>query len=239
MDHSDGFVTGQTPVPVETTSAARRGPAAAPGVEMSHRHLITITIKLTFLTIVSWLIHCGRAVVEEICVSEHGLAPSQLLSATRPRRDQAAPRSATRASTAGRDLGGPMRPEPMDRIQQQPAASEPPGSRRQHTTPRPRKNGSSKTAGTPVRDSGRHGGRRAIGPGAGTVGPRAAGIRRGPPAAPWRARRGPVGFHITGGSPIQPEKATGASPIPLSPTTPSTTATCRPTSRCAPSGTPR
>jgi hypothetical protein len=38
---------------------------------------------------------------------------------------------------------------------------------------------------------------------------------------------------------FNPKKATGASPIPLSPTTPSTTATCRPISRCAPSGPPR
>jgi hypothetical protein len=102
--------------------------------------------------------------------------------------------------------------------------------------PRLRKNGSSKTAGTAVRDRSRHGGRRAIGPGASIVGPRAAGIRRGQPAAPWRALRGPVGFYITGGSPIQPEKATGTSPVPPSPTTPSTTASCRPTSRCAPRG---
>jgi hypothetical protein len=35
---------------------------------------------------------------------------------------------------------------------------------------------------------------------------------------------------------FNPKKATGASPIPPSPTTPFATASCRPTSRCAPSG---
>jgi hypothetical protein len=68
-------------------------------------------------------------------------------------------------------------------------------------------------------------------------GPQAGGIRRGQPAAPWRGLPGPVGFQITDSSPLQPEKATGASPIPPSPTTPSTTASCRPTVLCAEVGT--
>jgi polyhydroxyalkanoate synthase len=66
------------------------------------------------------------------------------------------------------------------------SCNRPPANRRDRvgSTPRPRlrKNGSSKTAGTPVRDRSRHGGRRAIGSGASIVGPRAVGIRRGQPA---------------------------------------------------------
>ena len=52
VDHTDRFVNGQTPLPVKTTSPACHGPAAAPGVEMPHRHLLTVATKRAFLIII-------------------------------------------------------------------------------------------------------------------------------------------------------------------------------------------
>jgi hypothetical protein len=52
VDRTLGFVNGQTRIPVKTTSPGCHGPAAAPGVEVSPRRLLTVTIKRTFIIII-------------------------------------------------------------------------------------------------------------------------------------------------------------------------------------------
>ena len=104
MDRTDGFVNGQTPICRQDNLTAWRGPGAAPRVQMSHRHLVTVAIKRSFLIIFRLYMNCRRATVEEICVSEHGQripAPVGHTPATGSGRIAA---SAVRASTAGRDV---------------------------------------------------------------------------------------------------------------------------------------
>ena len=101
VDHTDGFVNGQTPIPVKTTSAACHGPAAAPGVEMSHRHLPQYNDKTYFSHYYSLLIQTAGDSRGDLRVRTRS-AGSQLLSATRPRRHQPRRGSAARGSTAGK-----------------------------------------------------------------------------------------------------------------------------------------
>jgi hypothetical protein len=181
-------------------------------------------------------IHNGTATVEEICVSEHGQRGP---NSCRPHARDGISR--TGQCRAGVDGGQGRRSDVSRSDATTSSCNRPPANRRDRvgSTPRPRlrKNGSSKTAGTPVRDRSRHGGRRANWLGrqhcwtpSGWHPARAACLRHSVHYA------GQLASLSLAARRFNPKKATGASPIPPSPTTPSTTASCRPTSRCAPSG---
>jgi hypothetical protein len=92
----------------------RRGPAAASGLEMSHRHLLIVTIKCTFLIIISRSITERRQSRRSACLNTVSGVPTPVghTHAT----GSAAPVSAAQGSTAGRDVGATcpeaMRPHP-------------------------------------------------------------------------------------------------------------------------------
>jgi hypothetical protein len=100
VDHTDGFVNGRTPIPVKTTSAGCRGPAAAPGVEMSCRHLLSVTIKYGFLLILGNLSLPEGRRSRRSRVSAHGCRGR---NPCRPGARR--PRSAAASGAAGVDGG--------------------------------------------------------------------------------------------------------------------------------------
>jgi hypothetical protein len=179
VDHTDGSSTDGLPFP-----SRQRPPAPWPSRGIRFGDVSSTPAhcndKMHF-SHYYFKIHNGTATVEEICVSEHGQRGP---NSCRPHARDGISR--TGQCRAGVDGGQGRRSDVSRSDATTSSCNRPPANRRDRvgSTPRPRlrKNGSSKTAGTPVRDRSRHGGRRAIGSGASIVGPRAVGIRRGQPA---------------------------------------------------------
>ena len=154
LDHTDGCISGQTPIPVKTTSRAWRRPAAAPREDMFHRHLLIITIQRIFLIIIGFLIHNresdSRGDPHASTFCQRG--PNSCRAA-RP-RDEISHAASVAAPTSTAEQE--RRSSDVSRTDGTASSSNrPPANRRDRagSTPRLRlwNNGSSKAAGAPLR----------------------------------------------------------------------------------------